>query len=67
MRFLAITLSALMLSGCSSAVYMQHAKTGQVVKCGPYPQGVSAAGSALREIKCVDDFKQQGFRRIPKP
>lgn len=66
MRVALVSLFAIILAGCA-AVYLKHPVTGEAVTCGPYPQGISSWASARREAKCVDDFKEQGYLRVPSP
>jgi len=61
----------LALIGCTSTdpVFLRHPKTGQTVQCGSYKyRGVGAPPMAVvvRESKCIDDYKQQGYERVPK-
>lgn len=49
------------------AVRLKHPETGHVVQCGPYT-GMTAADKAATVIiqrGCVQDFKEQGYVRIP--
>ena len=58
---------AVALAGCTTApIYLKHTETGRVVECGPYfySAAVSVA-AALREAQCIEDYKQQGYRRGP--
>lgn len=63
----AIVFGVLVLSGCvamSEPVTMVNPANGQTAKCGPYSlHGMVANASALREVQCVEDYKQQGFVR----
>jgi hypothetical protein len=54
----------LTLTGCTS-VDLYNPQTGQKATCGPYTIGSGSEGAAMREIKCVDDFRKQGFVRVP--
>ena len=67
-----IIISALVgvLGACTTTepVYLRHQKTGQVVQCGPYDgRPIQSSASAVREAQCINDYKEQGFVRIPKP
>lgn len=64
MRYLPILL---ILAACTTApVYLKHPQTGAVVNCGGYPAGGWAAtAGALREAKCIDDYRSQGYVRVP--
>ena len=67
---LALFVSALGLVACSlydsEAVYLRHPETGQVAQCGPYNGLWEGPGIALeRETKCIDDFRSQGYERLP--
>ncbi len=49
-------------------IYLRHQKTGQIVQCGPdYGAAVEASAIPMRELTCINDYKLQGFVRIPKP
>lgn len=68
MKVLFLFAFGVVLSGCTSPVYLKHAETGEVVECGPYAGvGGLAAVGAMRETKCIDDFRAQGYQRIAKP
>lgn len=58
-----------LLAGCTdSTVYMKNAKTGEVVKCGSYhPVSLVENSKKDRDLRCVDDYKEQGYVRVPKP
>jgi hypothetical protein len=46
---------------------MKH-RDGRVATCGPYALGMTMGDDtavAMREAKCIDDFKAQGFVRQP--
>lgn len=68
-KLLAAAVMALALAACTTApIYLKHGKTGRVVECGPYfySAAVSVA-AAVREAQCIEDYKQQGYRRVPTP
>ncbi len=49
-------------------IYLRHQKTGQIVQCGPdYGDAMKAASIQMRELTCINDYRLQGFVRIPKP
>lgn len=56
--WLIVVLALACLAGCSSPVSMRNPMTGETVKCGPYV-GVA------REMQCINDYKDQGFVRVP--
>ena len=65
MRYLLIV-GLLVLAACTDPVRMQNPTTGQIALCGPYPIGAGqSVASAMREAKCIDDFKAQGYVRLP--
>jgi len=71
MRYSFILIS-LLLAGCSTdPVYMKNKETGEIVKCGPYYVGLAKdfkmEGIAHQESQCIQDYKEQGFIRIPSP
>lgn len=55
------------LAACSTApIRLQHPETKQTVQCGPYPAvGTGAIATGQREAQCINDFKQQGYVRLP--
>lgn len=54
------------LTGCTSAVTLRH-PDGRVAKCGPYDaRPLNSIASAERERGCIQDYKEQGFVRIPE-
>ena len=57
----------LILAACTTdPVFMRHPETGQTVQCGPYDSGgVKATAAALHEAQCIQDYKEQGFVRVP--
>lgn len=65
----AVAVIALTLAGCTTApIYLKHTETGRVVECGPYfySAAVSVA-AAVREAQCIEDYKEQGYHRVPAP
>jgi hypothetical protein len=59
----------LLLSGCiDSSVYLKNPRTGEVVKCGSL-HGTSYFESNVQanDFHCINDYKEQGYVRIPKP
>lgn len=67
MRCTIIVLLALALVGCTSAVKMQKASTGETAQCGPYGFGLAFGGAQLaaRESQCISDYQRQGYERMP--
>ena len=57
-----------LLCGCTDAVYMRNA-SGETVKCGSVYTSLAgdfeSMGIAARESQCIQDYKDQGFRRVP--
>ena len=69
---IAVALSTITLTGClgmTAPVYLQHSTTTDMVVCGPYPRDDPIAGTstALREAQCIQDYKRQGYERVPAP
>lgn len=65
MRYLPILL---LLAACvaTDPVILKHPKTGQTVQCGPYSgRGEGPGAAVMHEIQCIQDFKEQGFIRVP--
>jgi len=62
-----ILLIFLPLSGCTDAVRLRDAHTGQVAQCGPYASDMLVGGDtqAQREAECIRDFQRQGYERMP--
>lgn len=58
-----------LLSGCTdSTVYLKSPKTGEVVTCGSvHPVTLVENSKKDRDLRCVDDYEQQGYLRVPKP
>lgn len=59
----------LLLSGCiDSSVYLKNPTTGNVVKCGSL-HGTSWFESNVQanDFQCIQDYKEQGYIRVPKP
>lgn len=55
------------LMGCTQTVYMKHPATGKTVQCGPYRStGIPAMAGAMREAQCIQDYKEQGYVRVPE-
>ena len=52
----------------TETIYLRHQKTGQIVQCGPdYGDDVKATAIPMREVTCINDYRLQGFVRIPTP
>lgn len=57
----------MILAACTdSTAYLKNEKTGQVVSCGG-THAVTIMESAVvkREAQCIEDYKSQGFVRVP--
>ena len=73
MRKAIIVALTFLIAACttSNEVYLKNLETGETLKCGPYTMyggGTGAISAALRELRyCIDDFKTQGYVRVPKP
>lgn len=67
MRIFAV-LMLLVLTGCltTDPIYLRHPQTGKTVQCGPYDsRALHAQASAIREGQCTEDFRAQGYVRLP--
>lgn len=69
MRSIYVFGSALLLVGCTnSTTYLKNPKNGEIVTCGgEHPITVMEFAVKDREAKCIDDYKEQGFIRVPGP
>ena len=68
MKYGVLMVIALGLAACTTTpVHLKHQETGKVVQCGPFRQGgpTGAVAAAMHEAKCIDDFKEQGYVRVP--
>ena len=61
-------------AGCASVetAYLKHPQTRQVVQCGPYEYVIlrgsgEPEAAAARQSQCIEDYKEQGFVRVPGP
>lgn len=55
----------LLLSGCTAPVMMRNSD-GVTVQCGPYNSaGLPGLSAGRREAQCIQDYKEQGFVRVP--
>jgi hypothetical protein len=47
---------------------MRHPTTGQVATCGAHPLAfpIYATIAATHDKDCVQDYKEQGYVRVPK-
>lgn len=63
-----ICITVLLCACTDSTTYLKNEKTGQVVKCGG-THAVTIVESAVqrREALCIEDYKSQGFVRVPGP
>ena len=68
MRLL-IILALCAIGGClDSTTYLKNEKTGQVVTCGgSHVLSYTEAAIQRREALCIEDYRQQGYVRVPKP
>jgi hypothetical protein len=62
--------AAFSLAACGpAAVHLRNPATGQTTQCGPYNvvgQGPNAAdAAAMEQSRCLDDYRVQGFERVP--
>jgi uncharacterized protein YceK len=66
MRRLALALgAALLLTGCSSTIKLQH-PDGRRAECGgSYAYGIHSFASQARDRDCVQDYQRQGYERVP--
>jgi len=67
-----IVLIPLILASCSTdLIYLKNKDTGQIATCGGHFVGLEKdfkmEGIAMQESQCIQDYKEQGFIRIPKP
>jgi len=65
MRYLLLV--GVLLAGCSSAIIMRH-PDGREANCGNYVFLAPAVSAGIpdRERQCIEDFKAQGYVRMPK-
>lgn len=63
---IAIAVTLLLCACTNSTTYLKNEKTGKVVTCGG-THFVSLAEWAIqkREAQCIEDYKSQGFVRVP--
>lgn len=68
MRLIAV-IFVVSLAGCTTeSIYMKNERTGAVVKCGsPHANTLAEPAVQAREAQCIQDYKEQGFVRVPKP
>jgi len=60
----------IVLSGCTTeAIYMKEPKTGQVATCRAHPLAfpIYATVAAAHDQDCAQDYKDQGYVRVPGP
>lgn len=62
----------LLLTGCTTdLIYLKNKETGQTVTCGGKFVGLDKdfkiEGIAAQESQCINDYKEQGFVRVPGP
>lgn len=62
----AICITLLLTACADSTTYLKNEKTGQVVTCGStHPVTIMEFAIEKREAQCIEDYKQQGFVRVP--
>ena len=59
----ALLATVVALGACTEAVILRHPETGNTVKCGPYSE--SSVANSMREVQCIQDYKEQGYMRVP--
>ena len=67
---LGLLLVPLILASCTTeAIYMRDPKTGQTATCGAHPLAfpIYATIAASHDQECVQDYKEQGYVRVPAP
>ena len=63
-----LSLAGVCASCTDSTTYLKSEKTGQVVKCGgSHPLTLAEGAVQKREAQCIQDYKDQGFVRVPGP
>jgi hypothetical protein len=62
-----LLLLVVLAAGCSSAIVMRH-PDGRQANCGNYVflSPAVSAGVPERERQCIEDFKAQGYVRMPQ-
>ena len=70
MRYL-IPIFGCLLTSCAlyhtEPVFLKHPTSGKTVQCGPYKMvSMDNTDVALRELQCIQDFKDQGYQRVAK-
>jgi hypothetical protein len=63
-------LPLLALGACSTdIIYMKNPATGQTATCGGHPLAfpIYATVAASHDGECVQDYKEQGYVRVPSP
>ena len=57
------------LPACTEEISMQNPATGRLATCGDHPMvfPIYATIASTHDKDCVQDFKEQGYVRIPKP
>ncbi len=66
-RWLVGVLLVLAACGRVDPVTLKHPETGESVQCGPYTglTDRSYAGGVLQQRGCIEDYRAQGYKRIP--
>ena len=59
---------AVLLTGCamSAVVYLQN-MSGDMVRCGPYPESASNAAARAEIDRCVADYRSKGYDTLAGP
>lgn len=67
---LVICFLPLLLAACSTeTIYMKNPTTGQTATCGGHPLAfpIYATVASSHDQECVQDYKEQGYVRVPGP
>jgi uncharacterized lipoprotein YajG len=66
-KWLTLIVAAPLLAGCEQTEpVLMRDPSGRVVQCGPYDnRAMISAAFAFREAQCIQDYKEQGFVRVP--
>ena len=59
----------LALTSCTESIYMKDPKTSIVATCGNHPMAfpIYATIAASKDQDCVQNYKEQGYVRVPAP
>ena len=67
---LLILVLPMLLVGCTTeTIYLTDPKTGTVAKCGGHSLAfpIYATVASTHDHECVEDYKSQGYERVPAP